>query len=93
MTISLREKCPYLEFFWPVFSRIRTEYGEILRISSYSVRIRENTDQKKYEYGDFLRSVYEVGCPGKSQYIPHFSKTICSKQTKRFPSRKIKPVF
>ena len=30
--------------FWSVFSRIRTEYGEIRSISS--VRIRENTDQK-----------------------------------------------
>ena len=26
---SLREKCSYLEFFWSVFSHIRTEYGEI----------------------------------------------------------------
>ena len=26
----LHEKCLYLEFFWSVFSRIRTEYGEIL---------------------------------------------------------------
>ena len=34
-------------FFWSVFSRVRTEYGEILRISPYSVRMRENTDQKK----------------------------------------------
>ena len=34
-------------FFLSVFSRIRTEYGEILRISPYSVRMRENTDQKK----------------------------------------------
>ena len=33
-------------FFWFVFSRIRTEYREILRISPYSVRMRENTDQK-----------------------------------------------
>ena len=32
------------EFFRSVFSRIRTE--EILRISPYSVRMRENTDQK-----------------------------------------------
>ena len=31
-------------FSWSVFSRIRTVS---LRISSYSVRIRENTDQKK----------------------------------------------
>ena len=35
-------------FFWSVFSRIRTEYGEILRISTYSVRMREKTDQKKF---------------------------------------------
>ena len=26
---SLRKKCPYLEFFWYVFLRIRTEYGDI----------------------------------------------------------------
>ena len=25
----LREKCPYSEIFWSVFSRIRTEYGEM----------------------------------------------------------------
>ena len=24
--LKLRGKCPYLELFWPVFSRIRTEY-------------------------------------------------------------------
>ena len=34
-------------FFWSIFSRIRTEYGEIRSISPYSVRMRENTDQKK----------------------------------------------
>ena len=33
--------------FWSMFSRIRTEYGEILRISPYSVRMRKDTDQKK----------------------------------------------
>ena len=33
-------------YFWSVFSRIRTEYGDILHISPYSVRMRENTDQK-----------------------------------------------
>ena len=36
-TLTLSEKCPYSELFWSSFSRIRTEYGEILRISSYSV--------------------------------------------------------
>ena len=35
--VTLREKCPYLEIFWSVFSRIRTEYGEILRVFPYSV--------------------------------------------------------
>ena len=55
-TETLREKCPCLEFFWSVFSPIRTEYGEILRISQYSVGMRENTDQKNFEYGHFSRS-------------------------------------
>ena len=32
-------------YFWSVFSSIPTEYGEILRISPYSVGIKENTDQ------------------------------------------------
>ena len=60
---KLREKCPYLELFWPVFSRIRPEYGEILRISPYlvrispySVRMRENVDQSNSEDGHFLPS-------------------------------------
>ena len=34
-------------FSWPVFSHIRTESREISRISPDSVRLRENTDQKK----------------------------------------------
>ena len=52
----MREKCPYLELFWFLFSSIRTEYGEVLRISLYSVRMRENADQNNSEYGHFLRS-------------------------------------
>ena len=27
--IALREKCPYTEFFYSIFLRIRIEYGEI----------------------------------------------------------------
>ena len=45
-----------LELFWSVFSRIWTEYREILRISPYSVRMRENADQKNSESGHFSRS-------------------------------------
>ena len=48
---TMREKGWYSDFFWSVFSRIRTEYGKILRISPYSVWIRENADQKNSEYG------------------------------------------
>ena len=53
----MREKCPYSELFWSGYSRIWTEYGAILRISPYSVRMRENADQNNSEYGHFLRSV------------------------------------
>ena len=53
---ALRKKCPYSELFWSTFSRIRTEYGEILRISPYSVRMQENADQNNSEYEHFLRS-------------------------------------
>ena len=60
LEITLREKCPYLELFWSAFSRVWTEYGEILRISTYSIRIRENTDQNNSENGHFLRSVIIV---------------------------------
>ena len=43
---ALRKKCPYLELFLSVFSRIR---------------MRENTDQNNSEYIHFLRSeVYET---------------------------------
>ena len=34
-------------FFWSAFSRIWTEYGDLRSNSPYSVRIRENTDQRK----------------------------------------------
>ena len=34
-------------FSGPFFFRIWTEYGEMRSISPYSVRVRENTDQKK----------------------------------------------
>ena len=50
------EKCPCSEFLWSAFSRIRTEYGRIVRISPYLVRMRGNTDQKNSEYEHFSRS-------------------------------------
>ena len=38
-------------FSWSVFPCIRTEYGDLLRKSPYSVRIQENTDQKNSVFG------------------------------------------
>ena len=32
--LTLRKKCPYSELFWSAFSRIQTEYGEVLSIES-----------------------------------------------------------
>ena len=40
-----------------VFSHIWTENGEILRMSPYSVQMREITDQNNSEYEHFLGSV------------------------------------
>ena len=42
-------------FFWSVFSHIRTEYGEILRTSPYSVRMREIWTRKNSAFGHFSR--------------------------------------
>ena len=56
-TIILRKKCPYSELFWFAFSRIWTEFARILRISPYSVRMRENADQNNSKYGYFSRCV------------------------------------
>ena len=44
-------------FFWSVFSRIRTQYGNLWSKSAYSIRIRENTNQKNSVFGHFSRSV------------------------------------
>ena len=51
----LREKCPYSEFFWGVFSFIRTDYGQMLRISPYLVWMKENTNQKKLRLRTFFK--------------------------------------
>ena len=56
--ISLREKCPYSEFCWSVFSRIRTDIPYLFVFSLNT----EKYDQKNSEYGQISRSV----CLGKS---------------------------
>ena len=53
----LRKKCSYSEFFWSVFSHIRTEYRDLRNKSLHSVR--EKTDQKNSEYRHFVRSALQ----------------------------------
>ena len=67
-----RKKCPYSGIFWSVFSRTWDEYGEIRSISPYAVRMQENTDHKKSEYGHFLWSVYFLSF---SFYLGFLSRT------------------
>ena len=60
---SLREKRPYSEFFWSIFS----PYSDQIRrdTSPYSVRMQEDMDQKNSEYGHLLRSAYLIPCWNK----------------------------
>ena len=51
---TLRKKRLFLELLCFIFSRIRTEYGEIWSISPYYVKMRENADQNDSEYGQFF---------------------------------------
>ena len=74
---TLRKKCPYSELFWFAYSRIRTEYGEILRISPYSNRMRKNVDQNNSEYGHFLRSAFDPD----SIYFLSIQLTMTSERT------------
>ena len=66
---TLREKCLYSELFWFAFSRIWTEYGEILRISSYSVWMRENVYQNNSKYGHVLHSDILLNHHDKKSHI------------------------
>ena len=65
--LPVRRKCSHSELFWSVFFHIRTEYGEILRISPYSVRMWEIAEQKKYPFSlrhlgvDFLVDIKNSG--------------------------------
>ena len=60
LSIALGEKCLYSELFWSAFSRIRTEYGEILHIFLYSVQMRKSAEQNNSEYGLFYAVLFSV---------------------------------
>ena len=39
--LALRVKCPYSEIFWSAFSRIQTEYVEILQFECEKIRTKK----------------------------------------------------
>ena len=53
---SQRKRCHYLEIYWYVFYGNWTEYRNLHYKSPNSAQIRENTDQKNFQYGTFSRS-------------------------------------
>ena len=59
--------CPSTEFFWSVFSRIRNESGEILRISPDSVQMR------KYFVSLWIQPKYGKIRTRKNSLFGHFS--------------------
>ena len=72
---TLRKKPPYSELFWSAFFpyfpafglnterysvSLRIQYGEILRISSFSVRMRENAEKMRTRITPNTDSFYAV---------------------------------
>ena len=62
----MRKKCPYLELFWSVFSRIRTEYREIKVISEY------NKGMGGVDLFDMLLGSYRQNLRSKKWWWPLF---------------------
>ena len=60
---TLREKCPYSEFFWSLFSRIWTEYGEIKsKCGKIRTRKAPNTDTFHAVLGIASHQIFEISC-------------------------------
>ena len=71
LSVSLSEKCPYSEFFWCVFSRIKAEYGEILDyLSVFSPNAGKYRPEKLQIEKLFMQCI--ALCGGKKQYIYGF---------------------
>ena len=67
-------KCPYLGFFWSLFSHIRTEYGYLQSKYPCLVRMRENTQQKNSQYRHFLHSDCIKHGSEKSRILIYFTQ-------------------
>ena len=58
--LSLLGKCPNQESFFSLSSDIFTEYKDLRCKSPYSIKMRENTDQKKLWIQTFFLSAHHV---------------------------------
>ena len=65
--LTLRKKCPYSELFWSEFSCIRTEYGEILRISQFEAQIGEYAFTLLALSNFNAKSIYVAFCESTQQ--------------------------
>ena len=66
LKLTLREKCPYSEFFWSLFSRIWAEYGEIRRIYECGkIRTRKTIIRTLFTQYYFVRHILQ-----KTVYMP-----------------------
>ena len=76
---TLVEKCPYLGFFWFVYSHIQTEYGEIRSIFPYSVRFSHSGNETR---------ICTQTCPGIwiLEFFPQFRAKAGFLCVKKLPS-------
>ena len=65
---TLRKKCPYSDFFWSVFSRIRTEYE--LKTTKYELKdINYKYDHNEDQFhGIIAHNVTLAGCSSNCYY-------------------------
>ena len=74
ISLPQREKCSYSEFFWSAFP----PYSDwILRISPYSIQMRENMDQKNSNT-DTFHAVFEFDFTGFTceNRLPSYNATL-----------------
>ena len=74
-SFSLVKSVQIQSFAWSVFSCVRTKYGDLRSKSPYSVRIQENTYQKKH-FGHFSRSTKFANCIYITKKLTNFQLQI-----------------
>ena len=55
---------------------------EVLRISRYSVRIRENTDQNNSKYGHFLRNAFHMVQSADTEFLSIKTQQVLNRPSK-----------